>query len=220
MRPGGGPGVFHEHFLLFHFGFGGGADVDLRHSAGQLGQALLEFFAIVFAGGGFDFIADLLGPALDGLFAAAAHDDGGVFGGDGHFFRRAQIGNLDRFERHAKILEDGLGAGQCGDVAQHGLAAVAVARGLYGAHIQNAAEFVDHQGCQGLAFDVFGDDQKRLARLAHGFQQGDEILGVGDFFFVNQDQAFFEFHGLLVLIGDEMGERKPRSNCMPSTTST
>ena len=51
-----------------------------------------------------------------------------------------------------------------GDVAEHGLAAVAVAGRLDGAHVEDAAQLVDHQRGQGLALDVLGDDQQRLAR--------------------------------------------------------
>ena len=53
-------GIFHAGFLLLHFGFRAGADGNNRHAAGQLGQAFLEFFAIVIAFGIFDLIANLL----------------------------------------------------------------------------------------------------------------------------------------------------------------
>ena len=59
-----------------------------------------------------------------------------------------------------------LAAGEDGDVLEHGLAAVAEARGLDGADLQGAAQLVDHQGGQGLALDVLGDDQEGLAILA------------------------------------------------------
>ena len=40
-------GVFEQRLALLHFGFGRGADVDLRHAAGQLGQPLLQLLAVV-----------------------------------------------------------------------------------------------------------------------------------------------------------------------------
>ena len=223
-------GVFHQRLPLLHFGLGGRADVDLGHAAGQLGQPLLQLLAIVVAGGGLDFLANLVGPAVDGVFAAAADDDRRVVGRDGHLLRRAEVGELDRLERHAEVLEDGLRAGQRGDVAEHGLAAVAVAGGLDGTHVQNAAQLVDHQRGQGLALDVLGDDQQRLAGLAHGFQQRNQVLGVGNLLFVDQDQAFFELDRLLVLVGDEMRREEAAvelhaldhvdvvSDCLPSST--
>ena len=44
-------GVFEQGLAFLHFGFGGGADVDLGHAAGQLGQPLLQLLAIVLAVG-------------------------------------------------------------------------------------------------------------------------------------------------------------------------
>ena len=73
---------------------------------------------------------------------------------------------LDVLELDAQVLADELAAGEDGDVAQHGLAAVAEARGLDRADVQHAAQLVDHQRRQGLALDVLGDDQQRLAARA------------------------------------------------------
>ena len=92
---------------------------------------------------------------------------------------------------NAEVLENGVGGRQRGDVAQHGLAAVAVAGGLHRDHVENAAELVDHQRGQRLAFDVLGDNQQRLARLAHGFQQRDQVLRTGDFVFMDQHAGSF-----------------------------
>ena len=43
----GRQGIFHASLLLLHFGLGRGADIDNGNSAGELGQTLLQFFAIV-----------------------------------------------------------------------------------------------------------------------------------------------------------------------------
>ena len=48
---------------------------------------------------------------------------------------------------------------------QHGLAAVAEAGRLDGDGLEGAADLVDDQGREGLALDVLGDDQQRLAGL-------------------------------------------------------
>ena len=53
-----------------------------------------------------------------------------------------------------------------GDVLQHGLAAVAEARRLDGADLQDAADVVDDERRQRFALDVFGDDQQRLPAFA------------------------------------------------------
>jgi hypothetical protein len=63
--------VLDAGLLLLHLGLGRGADVDLGDPAGQLGQALLEFLAVVVAGGAFDLVLDLLDAALD-VFALPA----------------------------------------------------------------------------------------------------------------------------------------------------
>ena len=91
-----------------------------------------------------------------------------------------------------------------GDVAQHGLAAVAVAGGLDGADVENAAHLVDHQRGQGLALDVLGDDQQRLVGLADRLQQRHEALGAGNLLLVDQNQRLLELDGLLFLVGDEV----------------
>ena len=71
----------------------------------------------------------------------------------------AEVGELDVFELDAEVLEDRLAAGEDGDVAEHRLAAIAVAGSLHGTDLQDAAELVDHERRQGFAFDVFGDDR-------------------------------------------------------------
>ena len=48
---GGALGIFQQCLAFLHFGLGRRADVDLSHAAGQLGQAFLQFFAIVIAVG-------------------------------------------------------------------------------------------------------------------------------------------------------------------------
>ena len=65
----------------------------------------------------------------------------------------------------------GLAAGEDRDVLEHGLAAVAVARGLDRRHLQRAAQLVDDQRGQRLALEVLGDDQQRLAELGHLLQE-------------------------------------------------
>ena len=75
----------------------------------------------------------------------------------------AQVVERDVLQLDAEVLEDRLAAGQDGDVFEHGLAAVAVAGRLDGAALERAAELVDDQRGQGLALDVLGDDQERLA---------------------------------------------------------
>ena len=69
-----------------------------------------------------------------------------------------------------RSLKIGVAAGEHGDVAQHRLAAIAVAGGLHRTDLQDAAELVDDERRQGFAFDIFGDDQQRLVGLAESLR--------------------------------------------------
>ena len=103
------------------------------------------------------------------------------------FLARAEVLELHVLELDAEVFGDGLAAGQDGDVFEHGLAAIAEARGLHGGALQGAAQLVHHQGREGFAFDVFGDDQQGLAELGDLLEQGEQILHRADLLFVDQD---------------------------------
>ena len=72
--------------------------------------------------------------------------------------------------------------GEDGDVFEHGLAAVAEAGSLDGSDVDRAAELVDDERREGFAFDVFGDDEERLAGLGHLFEHGSRSLRLLIFF--------------------------------------
>src|SRR5262249_41836168 len=149
--------IVEQRLAFLEFRFGRGADFNLSHTAGELRQALLQLLAIVVAVGRFDFFADLLGTTLDRALVAATADDRGVVGRHSDLLGLTKIGQLDAVELDAEILEDGGRTGEGRDVAEHCLTAIAVARGLYGTNLENAAELVDHERREGFAFDVFGD---------------------------------------------------------------
>ena len=56
-----------------------------------------------------------------------------------------------------------------------------------------------------FAFDVFGDNHKRLAALHHGFEQRQQFVQRGELLFVDQDVGIFHFNAHLVGVGDEVG---------------
>ena len=91
-RAGGVQGVFDAGLLFLHFAFGRGADVDLGHAAGELGQPLFELLAIVVAGGVVDLAADLVDAALDVGALAGAFDDRGVVLVDDDLLGAAEVG--------------------------------------------------------------------------------------------------------------------------------
>ncbi len=73
--------------------------------------------------------------------------------------------------------------------------------------LQRAAELVDHQRRQRVAVDVLGDDQQRLARLGHLFEQGQELLQIREFLLVQEDEAVVEHRLHARGIGREVGRQ-------------
>jgi hypothetical protein len=67
--------IFYAGLSLFHFCFSGSPDIYLCDAAGQFGQPLLQFLAVVIAGCNFDFFFDLLDSAVDCLLGAGAFDN-------------------------------------------------------------------------------------------------------------------------------------------------
>src|SRR5712671_178605 len=204
-RAGGVHGVLDTRLLFLQFGFGGCADFDDGNAADQLGKALLELFLVVIAGGVFDLRADLLDTAFDVGGLAGAFDDRGVVLVDGDFLGAAEILKLHILELDAEVFGDGLAAGEGGDVFEHGLAAVAKARGLDGGALQRAAELVHHEGGQRFAFDVLSDDQEGLAHLGGLLEQREQVLHRADFLFVDEDADVLEDALHALGVGDEVG---------------
>ena len=118
---------------------------------------------------------------------------------------RPSCSSVEVFELQAQVLADHRAAGQHGDVAEHGLAAIAEAGRLDRADVEHAAELVDDQGRQRLALDVLGDDQQRLARLGDLFQERNHLAQAADLLLVEQDQGVLEMAFHLGRTVDEVG---------------
>src|SRR5207244_408821 len=146
---GGVHGVLDAGLFLLHLALGGGADVDLGHPARQLGDPLGQLFLIVIAGGFFQLLLDEGNAALDIGLLAGAFDDDGVVLIDLDLLGAAEVLDLNVFELDAEVLEDRLAAGEDGDVFEHGLAAVAVARSLEGGALEGPTQLVYDQRGQG-----------------------------------------------------------------------
>jgi hypothetical protein len=89
----------------------------------------------------------------------------------------------DLVERDAEVFGDRGAAGEHGDVAEVGLAAVAEARRLDGADVEHALEAVDHQRGERLALDVLGDDQQRLPVWRGALEHRQELAQTFEIFF-------------------------------------
>ena len=143
------------------------------------------------------WLLDLADAAFDVFLLAGAVDDRGVVLGDLDALGFAEHVDGHVLELDAEVFGDHRAARQDGDVFQHGLAAVAEARGFDGRDLQAAAQLVDHQGGQGFAFDVFRDDQQRTAGLDDRFQHREQRLERGQFLLVEQDEGVFEVASIL-----------------------
>src|SRR4029077_14432938 len=204
-RTSGVHGVLHASLFLLQLGFGRRAHLDDRNAANQLGKALLELFLVVVGGGVLHLLADLLDASFDFGGLAGAFDDGVVVLVDRDLLGAAEFFDLDVLELDAEILGDGLAAGEGGNVFEHRFAAIAEARGLHRGALQSATELVDHQGGQRFAFDVFRDDEQRLAGLGDLLEQREQVLPGADFLFVDQDAHILEDALHALGIGDEVG---------------
>src|SRR6266851_1497695 len=197
--------VINAVFALLHLDLGGAADADHRDAAGELGQTLLQLLTVVVRGGFLDLRLDLRNACLDVGLLAGAVDDGGVLLVDHHLLGAAEHLQRDVLELDAEIFRDRRAAGQDRDVLQHRLAAIAEAGSLDGRDLQPAAQTVDDEGGKRLAFDVFRDDDERLAGLHHRFQKRKHFVEVGELLFVDQDVGIVELNAHLVGVGDEVG---------------
>src|SRR5690606_15848472 len=169
-------GVLDAVLALLELDLGRGAGLDDRDTAGQLGQALLQLLAVVVAVRVVDLGADLVDPTGDGVGITGTLDDRGLVLGDDNLASVAQQVQLRGLQLEADLLGDDLAAGEDRDVGQHGLATVTEARSLDGDGLEVATDLVDHQGRQGLALDVLGDDRQRLTGLHDLLQDGQQVL--------------------------------------------
>src|SRR6185369_3855490 len=191
-RTRGVQGVFDARLLFLHLDFGRGANLDDRNAAGQLGHALLQLLAVVVRARFLDLRLDLLDARFDVLALAGAVDDRAVLLGDLDLLRAAEILDRRLLERQADFLGDDLATGQDRHVLEHRLAAVAEARRLDRAHLDDATDRVDDEGRQRFAFDFLGDDQQRLAGLGDAFEHRQQFAHVRDLLVVQQDVRIFQ----------------------------
>ena len=88
----------------------------------------------------------------------------------------AEILELEVLELDAEVLGDRRAAGQDRDVFQHRLAAIAEARRFHGGRLQRAAQLVDDERGERLAFDVLGNDQQRPAQPRDLLEHRQQVL--------------------------------------------
>src|SRR6267378_3614216 len=196
--------VLDAGLLLLHLDLGGRTDLDDRNTAGELRHALLQLLLVVIAGRLFDLHADLFHASLDQLLVAGAVDDGGVLLGCLNLLGATEVLQRRVLELETQLLADHGAAREDGHVLEHRLAAVAEARRLHGASLQDAADVVHHQRGECLALDFLGDDQQRLAGLGDLLQDRQQLADRRDLLVVQQDIRILEHANLLLGVVDEI----------------
>src|SRR4051794_17412770 len=203
-RAGRLEGVLDAVLLLLHLRLGGRADLHDGDAAGELGEALLELLAIEVGVGVFDLRLDLVDAALDGVRVTGAVDDRRRVLRDHDATGAAELRELRVLELEAHLLGDDLAAGEDRDVLEHALAAVAEARRLDGDAGERAAQLVDDERREGLALDVLGDDQQRLARLDRLLEHGQDVPDRADLLVGDEDVRILEDRLHPLLVGDHV----------------
>ncbi len=196
--------ILDTSLLLLEFGFARSTDVDLGHAAGELRQSLLELLAIVVGVARGDLVANQGDALLDVRGGTRSFDDGAFIRGDDDLLGATQLGDADLLEVDAEVLHDGLATGEDRDVAEHGLAAVAVARGLHGTDLGDPAELVDDEGGKGFARDILGDDQQRLLGLDDLLEDRNDLLDRIDLVLVDEHVGLVELDAHRLGVGDEV----------------
>ena len=156
-------GVLDAVFALLELDLCCRTDLDDGDAASQLGEALLELFAIVIGIRLLDLRTNLVDPTRDLIWITGSLDDGRLVLGDDHLACSAEQLQAGALQFEANLFRDDLGTGEDRDVLQHRLAAIAEARSLDRHGAEGATNLVDHQGRQGFALDVLGDDREWLA---------------------------------------------------------
>ncbi len=197
-RAGRVQGVLDAGLLLLHLDLGRGADIDDGDAAGQLGEALLELLAVVVGGGLVDLAADLLHAALDVGALAAALDDRRVLLVDDDALCAAEVADRDVLKLDAEVLGEALPPVRIAMSSSMALRRSPKPGALTAHDIERAADLVDHKGGQGLALDLLGDDEERLAALGDGLQQREQVVERADLLLVDEDVGVLEdgLHGL------------------------
>src|SRR5262247_939925 len=196
--------VLDARLLLLHLDLGRGAHLDHRHATCELRDALLELLLVVVAGRLLDLLPDVLHPRLDRLRLAGAIDDRGLLLRHLDALRASEVLQRRLLEREAELLGDHRAARENRDVFEHRLAPVAEAGRLHRARLQDAAQVVDDQRREGLAFDLLGDDQQGLSGFRHLLEQRQEIADRRDLLVVQEDVGVLEDRHLLLGVVDEV----------------
>ncbi|CAB5132789.1 unannotated protein [freshwater metagenome] len=186
--------------LFFQLDFSGCANLEDCNAAGQLGETLLQFFAVVIRISVFDFSLDLIDATLNVAIIATTFDQRGLVFGDDHLFGFTQKIKGCGFQLQANFFADDLTTGEDGNVLQHGLAALTKTRSLDSNRLEGATDLVNHQCGKSFSVNIFSDDHQRTTGLHDLFQDWQHVTDGRDLRRHQQDVRVFKnnFHPLRV----------------------
>ena len=152
---------------------------------------------------------DLVNASLNFLVLARTFDDGCIILVRGHAAGLTEVADVGGFELATHFFSDDVAAREDGNIAQHFFAAIAKAGGFDGKHVQETAQFIQHEGCECFTFDIFGDDYEiALTHLDEFFEHGNNVRVRRDFLVGDEDirigDVGFHFFGVGHEIGGEV----------------
>ncbi|MCY1461115.1 hypothetical protein D9M71_787370 [compost metagenome] len=115
-----------------------------------------------------------------------------------------QLAQFHLFQSDAQIVGNHRCPCQHRHVLKHFLAPITKARRLDGHRSQDAANLVDHQCGQCLAFDVICDQDQGLTIFRNKFEQGQQVLECAYLVVTEQQVGVIEFDLHFLGVGDEV----------------
>ena len=166
--------------LLFEFYFSSCTNFEDCYTAGQLGQTLLELFAVVVRISVLNFSLQLANAALDVVFRTGTFDDGCFIFCDDNLLCCSQQVKSDIFKLETNFFADDLATSKNCDVLQHCFTTVTETRSLNSNALECSANLVNNQSCKCFTFNVFSNDDQRASALHYFFKYWQHVAHVCD----------------------------------------
>src|SRR5690554_7027604 len=198
-------GIVNTVFLLLHFNFGSCTYVKHGNTAGQLSQTLLKFLTIVIRSSIGNLCLDLRCTGIDGVFRAAAINNGGVLLIDGDFLSGTQHLDGGVFQLQTGFFRNNGSTGQHRQVLQHLFTTIAKTGCLNSSHFQRTAQTIHHQSSQSLTVHVLSNNQEGTTALCGLLQHRKNVLHGTDLLVVNQNERIVQVG--LHFLGDRKSTR-------------
>ena len=99
-----------------------------------------------------------------------------------NLFGAAKVSQYGCFQLAAGLFRNNGCAGQDSNILKHGFSAIAKTGGFYSQDIQHAAQFIEDQGSQGFAIDIFSDDNSSRLPIWTNFSSRGTISAAAEIF--------------------------------------